>query len=247
MLGGMIFATASSLNGTLNISAGVFTNDIYKRIFPSTREDKLMKIARYSTIGFGLMAIVIALLIPLMGGIVNVVISIAALTGVPLYLPVIWSLFSKRQTAKSVMAATLISLALNGIFKFITPYTIGFSLDRAMEMLGGVSFPIIILTIWEIYAAITGKKNTYVYQEVENEKTATTVKTSDSEKETQDNQKSTGNDQGLKVIGLGITGSGCIITILGLMADHGQDIVCLISVVMIVIGLYCIFKSRRRK
>jgi hypothetical protein len=114
-----------------------------------------------------------------------------------------------------------------------------------MEMLGGVSFPIIILTIWEIYAAITGKKNTYVYQEVESEKTATTVK-ADTDEETQKGQKSSGNDQGLKVIGLGVTGSGCIITILGLMADHGQGIVCLISAVMIIIGLYCIFKSKRK-
>lgn len=68
MLGGMIFATASSLNGTLNISAGVFTNDIYRRLFPSHSERKLMKVARFSTIGFGLLAIVIALLIPYMGG-----------------------------------------------------------------------------------------------------------------------------------------------------------------------------------
>ena len=34
MLGGMIFATASSLNATLNISAGVFTNDIVKALKP---------------------------------------------------------------------------------------------------------------------------------------------------------------------------------------------------------------------
>ena len=58
---------------------------------------------RYSMIGdglshvsFGALAIAVALLIPNMGGIVNVVISVAALTGVPLYLPLIWSLFSKN-------------------------------------------------------------------------------------------------------------------------------------------------------
>lgn len=39
MLGGMIFATASSLNATLNISAGVFTNDIFKRLRPAARRD----------------------------------------------------------------------------------------------------------------------------------------------------------------------------------------------------------------
>ena len=56
-----------------------------------------------------------------MGGIVNVVISVAALTGVPLYLPIIWTLFSKRQTEYSVITTTLVSLGANAFFKFITP------------------------------------------------------------------------------------------------------------------------------
>ena len=85
MLSGMVFATASSLNATLNISSGVVTNDIFKRLFPQSSDKTLMRVARISTIIFGLLAIIVALLIPLMGGIVNVVISVAALTGVPLY------------------------------------------------------------------------------------------------------------------------------------------------------------------
>ena len=71
MLGGMIFATASSLNATLNISAGVFTNDIFKRLRPAAGETTLMKVARISTLGFGVLAIAVALLIPNMGGIVG--------------------------------------------------------------------------------------------------------------------------------------------------------------------------------
>lgn len=63
MLGGMIFATASSLNATLNISAGVFTNDIFKRLRPAAGETTLMKVARISTLGFGVLAIAVALLI----------------------------------------------------------------------------------------------------------------------------------------------------------------------------------------
>ena len=35
MLGGMVFATASSVNTTLNLSAAVLTNDIYK-VFSTT-------------------------------------------------------------------------------------------------------------------------------------------------------------------------------------------------------------------
>lgn len=235
MLGGMIFATASSLNGTLNISAGVFTHDIYARLFPSTSEDKMMKIARCSTIGFGLLAIIVALLIPLMGGIVNVVISVAALTGVPLYLPIIWTLFSKRQTAASVMTATLGSLLLNAFFKFVSPYAFDFSFTRAEEMATGVAFPVIILVIWEIYATIKGiedKKHLFC-KEREKEGDHNKVEKND-------------NSKSLQVIGIGIAASGLLIMVLGILADSGQLLVCGISFILIILGLFCIYKSKKK-
>lgn len=235
MLGGMIFATASSLNGTLNISAGVFTNDIYKRLFPATSEAKLMKIARFSTIGFGLLAIVVALLIPLMGGIVNVVISIAALTGVPLYLPIIWTLFSKHQTTGSVMTATLLSLALNAFFKFVTPYAFDFAFDRAEEMLTGVLFPIIILTVWEIYAR---------FRKIEDERHQSSL-LADNANVVAEESNSSDNSQSLKVIGIGIGASGVLILGLGLLADTGQLIVAAIASVLILIGGFCLYKSKK--
>ena len=235
MLGGMIFATASSLNGTLNISAGVFTNDIYKRLFPATSEAKLMKIARFSTIGFGLLAIVVALLIPLMGGIVNVVISIAALTGVPLYLPIIWTLFSKHQTTGSVMTATLLSLALNAFFKFVTPYAFDFAFDRAEEMLTGVLFPIIILTVWEIYAR---------FRKIEDERHQSSL-VADNANVVAEESSSSDNSQSLKVIGIGIGASGVLILGLGLLADTGQLIVAAIASVSILIGGFCLYKSKK--
>ena len=235
MLGGMIFATASSLNGTLNISAGVFTNDIYRRLFPLHSETCLMKVARISTIGFGLVAIVIALLIPLMGGIVNVVISVAALTGVPLYLPIIWTLFSKRQNAGSVMVATLLSLFLNAFFKFITPVLFDFSFTRAEEMVTGVLFPVVILAFWELWAAKKGLIPT---------KPAEKVYVTDTEVELDESADS--NALGLKVIGIGIVSSGLLIMLLGLLADRGQLLVCGIASFLVIIGVYCTFKSRKK-
>lgn len=99
------------------------TNDIFKRMRPDASEKTLMNVARISTWGFGIMAIIVALMIRSMGGIVNVVISVAALTGVPVYLPVIWSLFSKTANfAYESLSATFISLTINLIFKFVTPH-----------------------------------------------------------------------------------------------------------------------------
>jgi SSS family transporter len=245
MLGGMVFATASSLNGSLNIAAGVFTNDIFKLMRPNSSNKLLMRVARYSTIGFGLIAIVVALLIPLMGGIVNVVISLAALTGVPLYLPIIWTLFSKRQNARSVLSATLISLAINAIFKFITPVLFDFSFDRALEMLVGGLVPIIIMTVFEIYFIVKNKRDSkydeYVIWRKQREDEVTEDLNADTANET-----SSDNIQSYKVIGIGISLTGIAIFLLGLLASGFQQAVVLVlSTLLIAIGGWIFIKTRR--
>lgn len=243
MLGGMVFATASSLNGSLNIAAGVFTNDIYKRLKPSASNEKLMKIARYSTIGFGLLAIVVALLIPLMGGIVNVVISVAALTGVPLYLPLIWSLFSKRQNARSVLSATLISLGINAFFKFAAPLLLDFSLDRATEMLVGAIVPVVLMVISEIYLTVKAYEDPKL-QEFNN------WRQQRNQEQEQETTQDTGaeNKQSYRVIGAGIGLAGIAIFILGLLATGFDRLVVLsVSSVLIVSGAWIILKIRIKK
>lgn len=163
----------------------------------------------------------------------NVVISVAALTGVPLYLPIIWTLFSKRQTAGSVMAATLVSLLLNGFFKFATPVLFDFSFSRAEEMATGVLFPVMILTGWELWSVFRGKQQTVSENMIANV---------DSEKK-DDIPSSDENTQGLKVIGIGIAASGSLIFILGLLASHGQYLVSGIASILMILGSYCICKS----
>ena len=236
MLAGMIFATASSLNANLNIASGVVTNDIFKRLKPDSSDKALMRVARISTIAFGLLAIGIALLVPLMGGIVNVVISIAALTGVPLYLPVIWSLFSKRQTGKTILTTTLLSLAVNGFFKFISPELFGFTLDRAQEMVLGVTFPALCLAVFEIYFKVTNRVSDRYnqYQLMEQDVTSKKQHVSPEEELAQKEE----NDFSRKVIGTAITVTGVAITILGLVSKSSLMIVLPIAFVIILIGVY---------
>ncbi|MDD3321697.1 MAG: Na+:solute symporter [Paludibacter sp.] len=246
MLGGMVFATASSLNGSLNIAAGVFTNDIFKLMRPNSSNTLLMRVARYSTIGFGLIAIVVALLIPLMGGIVNVVISLAALTGVPLYLPIIWTLFSKRQNARSVLSATLISLAINAIFKFITPLLFDFSLDRAEEMLLGGLVPLVIMTIFEIYYILKNKRDTKYAEYViwrQNRENEVDIELADSMQSANSNSD---NKQSYKVIGIGISLTGIAIFLLGLLASgFQQEVVLTLASLLIALGGWIFIKTRR--
>lgn len=240
MLGGMIFATASSLNATLNISAGVVTNDIFKRMRPNASEETLMNVARISTWGFGIMAIIVALLIRSMGGIVNVVISVAALTGVPVYLPVIWSLFSKRQTARTILSATFISLAINLIFKFVTPH-FGLALDRTWEMIVGTAVPVILLAGIEVvlkakefiapeYMAYISGRNVRMRQE--------------NAGDTEESKRTNRFTQ--KVLGIGLGLSGVLITVLGFIAEENIVVPVAVGLVVTLTGIYLLILSLRR-
>ncbi len=151
MLTGMYFSTSASANTTLNVVSAVFTNDIYKgTINPAASDRKLMNVARVSSWLFGFGMIIIALLVPYIGGLVNVIISVGAITGGPVLAPPIWALFSKRLTGRDTLIITYVSLGINLIFKIILPFVIDFRLSRAEEMLVGVGVPLIMLVLNEI-------------------------------------------------------------------------------------------------
>jgi len=230
MLGAMIFATSSSVNTTLNIASGVFTNDLYKSLKPEVSNQHLMTVARIATIGFGLLTIVVALMVQNMGGIVEVVLSVAAITGGALYLPPLWSLFSKRQTGRSVLTATLASLIINAIFKFVTPWLFDFSLTRTQEMTIGVLAPILVLIWFELKYFFAQKENPDYnrYQEIQTRQAEVTVEQVDSGYQ---------NKHGRKVISLGVIGTGLLIIAIGIPAATGKILVLSAGAAIIVVGV----------
>lgn len=157
ILTGMYFSTSASANTALNVVSAVFTNDIYKgTINPNASDEKLMKVARTSSWLFGFGMIVIALIVPYIGGIVEFTLSIGAVTGGPLLAPPIWALFSKRLNGKATIFITMVSLVVNLLFKMVFPFVLEFKLSRANEMLLGVGLPFILLLLYELYAASKG-------------------------------------------------------------------------------------------
>jgi solute:Na+ symporter, SSS family len=150
MLTGMYFSTSASANTALNVVSAVFTNDIYKGIMnPAATDQQLMRVARLSSWVFGLGMIVIALIIPYVGGIVEVVLSISAVTGGPLLAPSLWALFSKKLTGKTTLWISAFTLFVNLVFKILLPILIGFKLSRSEEMMLGVGLPLLLLALNE--------------------------------------------------------------------------------------------------
>ena len=153
MLTGMYFSTSASANTTLNVVSAVFTNDIYKGfVKPDASDKQLIRVARLSSWGFGLGMIGIALMVPAAGGIVEVVLSISAISGGPLLAPPLWALFSKRLNGKTTFGITLVGLSVNLFFKILSPMLLDFKLSRALETIIGIGLPLLLLLAYELYA-----------------------------------------------------------------------------------------------
>ncbi|MDP2537106.1 sodium:solute symporter family protein [Alteromonas stellipolaris] len=240
ILGAMVFATASSVNTTLNIAAGVFTNDIYPQIKRKRFAFETMWVARTSTVFFGILSILVALCVSSMGGIVEVAFSLAAITGVALFLPPVWTLFSDNQTQISVISTSVISLSVNVAFKFFIPELLGVSLDRSSEMFVGVVVPIVLLIIWELYYRFifTTQNSAGNKRPAQSERSSpSNVESSAAAIQLKDLRPSANddNEHGKKIIAIGIGGIGLIIFGLGLQADKGQNTILLVGAFLLVL------------
>ena len=238
MLGGMVFATSSSVNTTLNISAGVLSNDLYRHFFPDASNERLVKVGRIATIGLGLITILIALLVPSMGGIVEVVLGVGAVTGAALFLPPLWTLFSKYQTSRSVLTVTIVSLVINAFLKFLMPLFTDLKLDRAQEMGVGVGIPIALLFIYELYARVLQihSPEYSAYQKKFSQKEAAPAVTA-----------SVSNQRGGRIIGIGVTATGIMILSLSFIAEVGTLLVAGMGGIVMAAGAVIIYKNVERE
>lgn len=235
MLGGMVFATSSSVNTTLNISAGVLTNDIYKSLRPKSTDNELVRVGKTATILLGILTIIIALLVPYFGGIVEVVMSLAALTGGAMFLPPLWALFSKYQTGKSVLIVTFISLLINAFFKFFASELLDVKLDRAMEMVVGMGVPVVLLLLSEVYFNVRGQDNKQYTGYLEKLKRR---------QEIQDDDTTSTNKKGTRVIGIGVATTGALILLLAFIANTGALLVGGMGTAVFLLGLIVVKKSQ---
>jgi Na+/proline symporter len=236
MLTGMYFSTSASANTTLNVVSAVFTNDIYKGLLnPGASDRRLMNVARASSWLFGVGMIIIALLVPAAGGIVEVVLSIGAITGGPLLAPPVWALFSKRLTGRATLLITGISLAVNLIGKIVLPLLLGFKLTRGQEMMLGVTLPLLLLMAYEGWTAWQGRQSSPDYQrylEARKRTKAAQLLESEEEKEAVRQQ----NRFGLRVIAFSLVFTAGLLFILSWLTTAGTGLVAGIAALILLLA-----------
>lgn len=213
VLSGMISATASKANTTINLVAVVFANDVFKKLIrPAATEQGVINSARIFTVFFGILTIGIAMMVPLVGGIVEVVLSTASIAGGSLFAPIVWSLYSKKQNAASVIAASVSSLIVSLFFKIISPGLLHITLNRVEETILGVGLPLLILLVAEVILPVIPGISVPGSQPV-------VISAKDEEQHR--NSAISQNVFGIKVIAIaiGIVGSGVLV--LGALAKDG--------------------------
>ncbi|MHA4812386.1 sodium:solute symporter family protein [Flavitalea flava] len=260
VLSGMISATSSKANTTINLAATVFAKDVYYKLLrPQASEKEQILVGRLFTLVFGVCTILVAIVIPRAGGIVEVVLSIASIAGSALFAPIIWSLYSKRQIAFSVVTVTIVALTINLFFKFVTPYAFQFKLTRTWETVLGVGIPLILLAAFEWglgrrkMASVGEEGDFSVYGGEDEAKGSfsggTTVvpavngagvpHISPEEKSLQHDSANQQNKFGVTVIAWAICFTGAGILLLGILAK-GQPVVCWVGGGIVLAGVYTV-------
>lgn len=233
VLAGMISATSSKANTTINLAATVFATDLYKNLIrKNATEKEMILVARIFTLLFGAITVGIAILIPSAGGIVDFVLSIASIAGGALFAPIIWSLFSKRQTSISVVTATLVALLINIFFKMIAPSLIDLKLSRTVETILGQVLPLAVLFAFEMYyrsKGMTSPKATLFTTDNEQKPLLTT--------EFHQAAKAQ-NIFGIRVIAIAMAFVGIGIIILGSIADYASKVVIVVGIVVLVLASF---------
>ncbi|ACU61005.1 sodium:solute symporter family protein [Chitinophaga pinensis] len=247
MLTGMYFSTSATANTTLNVTSAVITNDIYKALInPGASDRQLIRVARLSGLLLGIGMIGVALLVPAAGGMIEVVLSIAAITGGPSLLPPLWALFSKKLTGKAAYIISGASLLVNLLFKLLVPALTTLKLSRSEEMLLGVGLPFLLLLLYEfVIAPTTAAKEYQDYRIFRTRQQQDAAAQSAAEKEAIHKQ----NLFGLRVIAFSLAFTALLLYVLSILASSGNMLVAMIASAVLlaaIIPLRAVRKIRKQ-
>jgi Na+/proline symporter len=122
LLAAMFSSAASYIDGEVNVYAGSVTNDIYKTmIAPHASEKHLLLVGRINSFLIGGVIILIALLVPHLGGAEKIVLTITGLLVVAMVLPLLWGLYFGKIGQSSIWWCTGTSVAAAILVKLVIP------------------------------------------------------------------------------------------------------------------------------
>ncbi|TDR48413.1 Na+/proline symporter [Tahibacter aquaticus] len=163
MMAAMFSATASAISGQINVFAGVLTEQFYRRVFrPAASDRALVAAGRWFTLLIGIALVIVALLVPQLGGAEKIILTLTGLLFGPLMAPTIWGLLSGRIGARAVLTTALVSFAAGLWVKFAMAVGAPFGASaiavwmqgnpRITDVLIGAVLPVVVLAVAHLLA-----------------------------------------------------------------------------------------------
>jgi SSS family transporter len=118
MIAAMLSATMSTLSAEYNVTAGVLTRDIYRRLFrPQAENREQMVVARAMTVVLGLLIVCGATQVRRFGGAFEVNKTLMGLIGVPLVVPLVCGVLWRRPKPWGAVAAIVSGIVSGLVFR----------------------------------------------------------------------------------------------------------------------------------
>ena len=103
----LLAAGMSTADSALCGASSLFTQDFYKKVKPNQSDKHYLKVTRIATIVLAVIGTGWAFLVPKLGGIVSSILTIIAITDMPIFVIICLAVFWRKMNAKGALAAIL--------------------------------------------------------------------------------------------------------------------------------------------
>ncbi len=144
-------ATMSALSADYNVYGAVLTNDFYHRLINrKASQRRLAVVGRLSTLLVGGLALVVALLVPMLGGAFDVMMTILGLIAGPTTIPILLGLWIRRPPAAAAVAALVCGVVFGVLAKWV------WNFDFAWFVMGNMAVTAVVFLVWGWIRPVTG-------------------------------------------------------------------------------------------
>ncbi|UCZ52888.1 sodium:solute symporter family protein [Bacillus shivajii] len=103
----LLAAGVSTADSALCGSSSLFTEDFYKKWKPNESGEHYLKVSRLTTVVLSVIGILWAMLVPLLGGAVDAILNVIAITDMPIFVIICLAIFWRQMKATAAVIAIL--------------------------------------------------------------------------------------------------------------------------------------------
>ncbi|MDK2933828.1 MAG: solute:Na+ symporter, family [Clostridiales bacterium] len=114
----LLAAGLSTADSALCGSSSLITEDFYKKWYPNKDEKHYLKVSRISTIILTIIGTTWALLVPKLGGALNAILNVVAITDMPVFVIICLAIFWRKMNAAGAVIAVICATIAGSIVSF---------------------------------------------------------------------------------------------------------------------------------